>query len=544
MSARRGTRAIALAIGLLALAPAAAFAHPLGNFTINHFAGIRVEPDRVSLDVVIDRAEIPTFQERQLIDTNGDGDVSATELEAARQSACGTLASDLRLAVGAQPVALEVLGAGLSFPPGAGGLPTMRLVCEYAAVLPSPLAVATPLSFEDRSFAERIGWREIVVAGDGTTVESEAATDSPTGETFPDGVSTRLTAYPKDLLSQPLSVRSVAMTASPGGPALAPWTAPDAGPLVGGAATGASSPASAGQALVGAVPGGIGTELSSIIDATDLTPFVVIVSLLVAIGLGAIHAISPGHGKTIMAAYLVGTRGTAKHALGLGLTVTVSHTLGVMALAAVTLLAANVLPPERLYPILGVTSGGLVIAIGGSLLLSRLRAVRASRSAASAHAREHALGLQQEHEHEHEELAHTGHAHRPEAGTGPDVHSHGGRAHSHLPAPGTSLSWRSLFALGLSGGLVPSASALILLLGSISAGRIAYGIVLVIGFGIGMAVVLGGVGIALVHASHLAARLPTGRALSRITGALQLATAGLVVILGFVLTGQALTQVL
>jgi len=105
-------------------------------------------------------------------------------------------------------------------------------------------------------------------------------------------------------------------------------------------------------------------------------------------------------------------------------------------------------------------------------------------------------------------------------------------------------TWRSLFTLGLAGGLVPSASALILLLGSISAGRVAYGIVLVLGFGLGMAVVLGGVGFAFVRASHLVERLPRGRSLGRLGGAVQLGTAGLVMVLGVFLTGQALTQVL
>jgi ABC-type nickel/cobalt efflux system permease component RcnA len=520
MSRRRVRRALLLAIALLALAPAVALAHPLGNFTINHFAAIRVGPDSISLDVVIDRAEIPTFQERQALDTDGDGALSATELETARQAACGTLAGDLRLLVGGAPVSMTAGAAGLSFPAGAGGLPTMRLVCEYRAPLASALAAGTAVAFEDRSFAERIGWREIVIAGDGVAV-------APTAGPSLDGVSARLTVYPTNLLAQPLDERVITVTVSPGGAALPGWAAPDAQPLIGSNPAGGTTPS-----LIAAVPGGIGTELASIIDARDLSPAVILGSLLVAIALGAIHAISPGHGKTIMAAYLVGTRGTARHAVGLGLTVTVSHTLGVMTLAAVTLLAANVLAPERLYPVLGVASGGLVIAIGGSLLLSRLRAVRASRGAAAAHALAHADG----HEHEHER------ADRPAGAEG--VHSHGGRAHSHLPPAGTSLSWRSLFTLGLAGGLVPSASALILLLGSIAAGRVAYGLVLVVGFGIGMAVVLGGVGLVLVRASHFVERLPRGRTLGRLGGALQLGTAGLVMVLGVFLTSQALTQVL
>jgi nickel/cobalt exporter len=539
MTRRRARRAMLLAVALLALAPAVALAHPLGNFTINHFAGIRVGVDRIALDVVIDRAEIPTFQERQVLDTDADGTLSAAEIEAARQTACGSLAGDLRLTVAGMPVSLAAQSAGISFPTGAGGLPTMRLVCEYNVALGSPLAAGTAIGFEDRSFAERIGWREIVVAGDGVALE-------PSGTSSVEGVSSRLTVYPTSLLAQPLDQRSIVITASPGGPALPTWTAPDAEPLCGSNPVGGTAPS-----LIAAVPGGVGTELASIIDARDLSPAVILGSLLVAIALGAIHAISPGHGKTTMAAYLVGTRGTAKHAVGLGLTVTVSHTLGVIALAAVTLLAANVLPPERLYPVLGVASGGLVIAIGGSLLISRLRAVRAGRRAAAAHTLAHAAG--HEHDHDHGPDQESGHEpeHAAASRHGADghanpgaVHSHGGRAHSHLPPAGTTLSWRSLFTLGLAGGLVPSASALILLLGSISAGRVAYGIVLVLGFGIGMAVVLGGVGLALVRASRLVERLPTGRTLGRLGGAVQLGTAGLVMVLGVFLTGQALTQVL
>jgi len=524
-----------LAVTLLAVAPAVALAHPLGNFTINHFAGIRVGTDRIALDVVIDRAEIPTFQERQALDTDGDGALSTTETEAARQAACGTLGDELRLVVGGVTVSLAAQSAGLSCPAGAGGLPTMRLVCEYVAALASSLPSGTTIGFEDRSFSERIGWREIVIAGDGVALDPAAGSSLV-------GVSSRLTTYPTSLLAQPLDERSISVTASLGGPTLPVWTASDAEPLSGSSPVGASTPS-----LIAAVPGGVGTELAAIIDARDLSPAVILGSLLVAIALGAIHAISPGHGKTIMAAYLVGTRGTARHAVGLGLTVTVSHTLGVMALAAVTLLAANVLPPERLYPVLGVASGGLVIAIGGSLLLSRLRAVRARRRAVAAHALAHADGHEHDHDHEHD------HEHDHAAAPGHDVgepaspngvHSHGGRAHSHLPPAGTSLSWRSLFTLGLAGGLVPSASALILLLGSIAAGRVAYGIVLVLGFGLGMAVVLGGVGLALVRTSHLVQRLPRGRSLDRLGGAVQLGTATLVMVLGVFLTGQALTQVL
>ena len=510
----------ALGVALALVAPAIATAHPLGNFTINHFAALRVSRDRVDLDVVIDRAEIPAFQERQRLDTNADGILQPAELDGEREAACRSLASDLHLTAAAHPLPLTLAGAGLSFPPGAGGLSTMRLVCEYTATLPASITSATALGFEDGSFAERIGWREIVVVGDGVTIGDQGSTGN--GGL---GVSSRLTSYPTDLLTQPLDVRSIAVEAMFGGPALPSWQAPDAKAIEAPAAAPATD-------SLGAVPGGVGKDLAALVDVQDLTPLAILVSLAIAFALGVVHALSPGHGKTIMAAYLVGGRGSSRQAVGLGLAVTVSHTLGVLALAGITLAASSVLPPERLYPILGVASGGLVIAIGASLLWQRLRALLAR---AEQHPHEH----EGAHEHAHVAGDEHGHAH-------PHPHPH---AHAHGPADGDSISWRGLLALGLSGGLVPSASALILLLGSIAAGRVAYGLVLVIGFGIGMAVVLAGIGLLLVHARRLVERrMVDGQAsFARLRGAVvpvQVATAGLVVVLGVVLTGQALTQVL
>jgi ABC-type nickel/cobalt efflux system permease component RcnA len=490
---RRLVGALAVALALLALLPALALAHPLGNFTINHFAGLRLAGGQIDLDVVIDRAEIPAFQERQRLDADGDGKVSSSEQEQARQAACPALAQNLALTVDSTQLTLQTMAAGVSFPPGAGGLPTMRVVCEYAAALPRSATASSAVTFVDKSFAERIGWREIVYGTDQA------------------GVSQRLTNYPQDLLTQPLDVTSIQVPLSSIEASAAGWLPPDAQPLSNISGGAGVTPIQGGAA---AVPGGIGGELSAMIDARDLSPLVVLASMLIAMGLGAAHALSPGHGKTIMAAYLVGTRGTARHALALGMTVTVSHTLGVLTLALVTLLASSAIPPERLYPVLGVGSGVTVVIIGAWLLFSRLRVVHAGRQHAAAHAHGH------EHAHDHD---------------------HG---HTHGPEPGQPLSWRGLFALGLSGGLMPSAAALILLLGSISAGRVGYGLLLVVGFGLGMALVLGGVGLALVYAARLVTRLPARNRFAGSAQLLQMATAGLVIVLGVVLTSQALTQVL
>ncbi len=535
---RSRRRFAALGAVVLALAvPAIALAHPLGNFTINHFAGIRIAPDRIALDVVIDRAEIPAFQELQRLGADSTGALAPARIDAERSSACLALASDLSLAVDGAALRPALVATGLTLPPGAGGLPTMRLVCEYEAILAAPITTSVSVAFEDRSFAERIGWREIVVAGDGVTLVGATETRDQ------GGISDRLTSYPDDLLAQPLDMRSTSVSVAIGGPALPAWTAPDAQPIA-GATTGSSGSGAAAPGPVAVVPGGIGEDLAALIDTQDLTPIVVLASLAIAFGLGIVHALSPGHGKTIMAAYLVGGRGSSRQAVGLGLAVTVSHTLGVLALAGITLAASSVLPPEDLYPILGVASGGLVIAIGASLLWTRLRAL------GLGHGHPHPHG----HEHPHSddlaaELSATGHGHQHGSSDPhghPDAHGHE-HGHGHddgHPHAGDSISWRGLIALGLSGGLVPSASALILLLGSIAAGRAAYGLLLVLGFGLGMAVVLAGIGLLLVHARRLVERRPSAARLRGIVVPVQLATACLVIVLGVVLTGQALTQVL
>ena len=389
----RRALATAAAVALVIALPALALAHPLGNFTINHYAGIRVEPDRVVLDVVVDQAEIPTFQEKLRIDTDGDGSVSDAETEAERVAACPVLAGSLTLNVAGRGLDLVPVAAGLTFPPGAAGLETMRLVCTFTAALPAPLAAATPITFQDTSHGERLGWREIVVTGSGVTV---AAPDLPATSS-----SNRLTAYPKDLLTQPLDVRSAAVHGvagrcraraprRPGRDVIGRWTgarsgrdvtqrrraaARSAAPAVSAPSVSATAPPVTDIASA-SVPGGVGSEISGLLESRDLTPLVLLGSIVAALALGAGHALTPGHGKTLMGAYLVGTRGTSIHAIALGLSVTVSHTLGILVLAAIVIAFRGVLPPETFNRYAPVASGLLVLGIGTWLLVGQLRARR------------------------------------------------------------------------------------------------------------------------------------------------------------------------
>ena len=192
--------------------------------------------------------------------------------------------------------------------------------------------------------------------------------------------------------------------------------------------------------------------------------------------LGAFHALTPGHGKTIVGAYLVGTRGTWRHAVFLGLVVTATHTAGVYALGAVTLVASAWILPERLLPWLSAVSGLLVLGVGASLVRQRL---------------EHAM-----HGHTH---AHGDHVH----------HHHGPHEqHSHVPPADMTPTLVNLVALGVSGGLLPCPSALVVMLGAIALGRTAFGLALILAFSVGLAAVLTAIGLVLVHARRLFDRLP------------------------------------
>jgi ABC-type nickel/cobalt efflux system permease component RcnA len=536
-----------LAVSAGLVLPATALAHPLGNFTINHYAGLTIAVDRIELDLVIDMAEIPTFQERQSMDADGDGSVDDTEGGLWASTACTALATNLRLTRDAVPLPLPTGSATVTFPPGAGGLSTLRLECAFAAALAPAIDGRTEIGFSDASYPERIGWHEIVAVGSGTTVDTHGLpATSPTH---------RLTSYPADLISVPLDIRSATITVTPGPAASAstsvePSVGPSAssGPGRGGAGPVAGATATPPDSPTGAVPGGVGADLPAIFRTADLTPFVILASLLTAVVIGAGHALTPGHGKTLMAAYLVGSRGSAAHAVGLGLSVAVSHTLGILALAFVIVGAGSVLPPDVVYRITPVIAGVSIVAIGGWMLANEVRRRRGSRlvSAATAPDHEHEHeddhedgpepGHRREHDHQHE------HEHGPEQEhphEHPGEHSHGGVRHSHLPPAGATLSWRGLFVLGLAGGLIPSTSALLILLGSIAAGRPAFGLVLVVAFGLGMAAVMTAVGLAMIVARTRLDRLPSRSSLGRLAIVAPLAASVAVLVLGLVLTWQA-----
>jgi nickel/cobalt transporter (NicO) family protein len=526
--ARRGAALAVLATILLVAGAARAAAHPLGNFTVNAYSGLRVGPDRLVVDYVVDLAEIPAFQARKTIDADRDGRVGGAEASGWRDRECPRLAGGLRATVDGQPVPLAVSGSALTFPEGVGGLATLRLECALAGPLPPGPSSGRALTYTDANQQGRVGWREITAVGDRATLD---AADVP-----PTSPSARLTRYPEDQLTSPLDQRAATLRFRPGGPPApqaGPTPAPSAAgptpPAAGRAAenptsrceaprrgsvadpetgcSGLSTPPGAGTGTPGAVArGGVDratAAFTALVGERSRTPGFVGVALLLAVVLGAAHAVAPGHGKTVMAAYLVGLRGTVRQAATIGATVTVTHTAGVL-LLGVVLSTSRAVASERVYPWLGLGSGLLLAAVGLGLL------VRARPGHGHPHPHPH------DHPHHHD-------------------HHHGGRP----------LGRRGLMALGLAGGLVPSPSAVVVLLGGIALGRAWLGVALVLAYGVGMAATLTGVGLLLAHLRTRMDRrlhLPAGSLPARVGRLLPAVTASVIVLVGLGLAAQGAAQ--
>lgn len=463
--------------------PQVVSAHPLGNFTINHYSRIELTAERVTLRYVLDMAEIPAFQERALIDRSQDSRLSEEERIEYLESKARALRDGLELQVNGSPVKLRVVSQELDFPPGQGGLPTLRIGLRLQGLLTLAGGPGKQtLYYQDNNYRHRLGWKEIVLkASEGISLVSSTAPEFDR--------SSELRAYPQDMLSSPLNLTEAHSTFILGGGNLSQNSRSE---------TGASAVKPAPQP---------GDAFTSLITAERLTLPVVALSLIFALGLGAAHALSPGHGKTVMAAYLVGTRGTAKHALFLGLTVTLSHTVGVLALGAAALYASSLIAPERLYPWLGLTSGVIILGIGVWLLVSRGR-----------------QSLEQHHHHHHPL----------------------GQHHHHWPNNSDKLgiTWKNLTALGVVGGLVPSASALVILLAAISLHRLGFGLLLILAFSAGMAAVLAGVGLVLVYAGKAVERVAVQRQwIAGLASRIPLLTALVVLVSGLVLAVRAALQI-
>ena len=224
---------------------------------------------------------------------------------------------------------------------------------------------------------------------------------------------------------------------------------------------------------------------------------------LAAFVLGAFHALEPGHGKTVVAAYLVGSKGHYYEAVLLGLVVTFTHTFSIIVLAVVAKYAAASYTDQQLHTYLGFIAALLILGVGMSMMYTRWRALHGH---SHGHGHGHSHGHDNSHHHHGNDDGHT-HNHEHEHDHDHDEHGHHGHGHVHYhPKPGERLSLWKLFALGVSGGLVPCPAAFALLLAAVSAGALAKGVSLVLVFSVGLAATLVAIGIGVVKAAGLAGK--------------------------------------
>jgi nickel/cobalt exporter len=317
---RRIVSVATLVATLLALITVtAALAHPLGNFTVNRFAGLVIQRSAIDVDYVVDMAEIPAYQEiSQQIGETREGAPDESKTSDYRARKCAEVLPNITLALNQRPLLLATTATALEFPPGAGGLLTLRLTCGFHANVAN-LAASNEVTFQDSNFQDRIGWREIVVQGAGVTLLDSSAPSS--------SISERLRSYPNNLLSSPPNQTEAKIHFD------LTETRADAN---------ANTLSNNGNVLDRTQD-----TFAALITPNDLSLPFILFALFLAMGLGALHAVSPGHGKTIIAAYLVGTRGTLGQAVLLGMTVTLTHTAGVLALGVITLFASRYILPER-----------------------------------------------------------------------------------------------------------------------------------------------------------------------------------------------------
>ncbi len=487
----------------ICLATAPLLAHPLGNFTINHLTKIAIAHDRANVHYVLDMAEIPTYQAMRA--ETPDGKMDAAQLAAYAATESAKLVPELQLTVDGhtRPLTLDSTRAHTN--KGAGGLPTLYLTIDAHAGLPAITGSrARNVTYSDATFAGRLGWHDVVVA---------PATE-PTRE---------LTLYPSALIGSPRQTTSVAIAVAANGttavtvtPTLTAETSTNAGP--------AASQLRSNQ-------------LSDMLARGTSDWGFVVLTFLVAIALGALHALEPGHGKTLLAISLVGARATVKQAAILASALTVAHTIGVLALGVAINLFKGYFVPETIYPWITLVSG-VVIAIIGARAVQKQILQR--QPLAHAHAHGHAATHPHEHPHVHEahDHSHGGHTHSHGPG---HSHDHDDLEHARAHAiPGKApLTFGGTVWAAMSGGVAPCPAALVVLLAAVALDQVAYGIFVIVAFSFGLAATLTGLGIAVVRGASWLQNRPQ---FERFVTYGPLVSAAVISLIGAVMVGQGFAE--
>jgi nickel/cobalt transporter (NicO) family protein len=464
-------RPVAIAIVILFAIPIAANAHPLGNFTSNHLTRIGVGRTTVDVHYVLDDAEIPTFSLLRSLDAHGNPSRAVLNAWAVRHA--GEIAPQLVLTAGGTPLALTLVGTHVQLRPGAAGLSTLYFTADFRA---TRSAGAQRLEYSDATLLGRIGWKDVVVPPQ----------REPTQE---------LRVYPNALIGSPRDRTAVTMNV---------------------AANGAVTVADvAGASIFGAASDARMNDLSDILARNLSDPSVLLVALLLAVVLGALHALEPGHGKTLLAISLVGARATVPQAVILATALTIAHTAGVMLFGVVVLTLARYIVPEALYPWIALLSGIFVAVLGARALGREI----ARRRAGAAHDHDHTHAHDHGHNHHHDD-----------GGFTQAVHTH-----SHLIPCSAPISFRSAVVAASTGNVAPCPAALVVLLAAIATHRIGWGLVLIVAFSIGLALTLTLLGVAVVRGAAWLTRRPQFDRFARYA---PLATAGAISVIGAWMIGE------
>jgi len=534
-------RAFVAAVALVVLGCTPLAAHPLGNFTINHLTKLAFAPQAVRVRYVLDMAEIPTYQALREVST--DGTLAPAAVERYGRERAAVLLPQLLLTVDGTLAAMTLDDAHARLRPGAGGLPTFYLTLDAHAPLAAHAGTRS-IVYRDGTFAGRLGWHDVIVL---------PATE-PTHE---------LTAYPNALLGSPRTTTAVDVALASNG------------------STRVHAEDDATPSQNGGIPSfGRSNQLSDMLRKGTGDWSFVLLTFLVAIVLGALHALEPGHGKTLLAVSLVGARATVKQAAILAGALTVAHTIGVLALGVAINLFKGYFVPENIYPWITLLSGIAIAVIGARAVQRQLRARRQlafapAHVAADSHGHDHvhhahgheaghthgptphAHGHESAHTHDHaphahgHESAHThdhGHAHGHSHAPGHDHdHSHGHahdaddlqHARSHA-IPGTApLKFGGTVWAAMSGGIAPCPAALVVLLAALAFNEVLYGIFVIVAFSFGLATTLTGLGIAVVRGAGWLQRRPQFDSFVRFG---PLVSAAVISTIGAIMVGQGVAQ--
>ena len=438
------------------------------------------------------------------------------------------------------------------FPPGAGGLPTMKMGFIYRAALPPQDKDAkTPLrlQYTDNNFPGHAGWKEVVVRAPAGGLLSSSVPQTDRSRELSNYPTDLLNSPPQDLAASisfkntfaPVDSRVSTAPSFTGKTHIAPATR---NALAAGSAAAArmrpspqvSHPVAQPVAPqpVQAAPAAEPIRLQANRQATPRNRFTELISsqsfsfwflltaAFIAAGLGAMHALEPGHGKTIVAAYLVGSHGTARHAVLLGIVVTLTHTAGVFALGAVTLYASHYIVPEQLYPWLGAISGLTIAGLGIYMFLRRWAGADGEHShvPGEVHGQWFSFG-------------------KPRGVAIPESFSSTGASAGEVAvAAKAPVSIYQLLALGITGGIIPCPAALVVLLSAFALHRVGFGLFLIVAFSAGLAAVLIAVGLLMVSGRRYLLRYKTDGPL--ISRWLPMASSGFMVALGSAIAFRAL----